>query len=192
MGLSDIKKELKKLDKNILIDLAIDLYKKNKAVKEYFDFYVNPNERALFNKYRDKVFEAFYPKRGCNLKMKDGKQAISDFRKLDPAADLLAELMLFYVETGVKFTNDFGDINDGFYSSLARTYVAALTLMKKEQLLGNFADRAGKVVSDASGIGWGFHDYLADVYSDFYADYPDITDEPTKQKGKGKIIKLRL
>lgn len=89
--------------------------------------------------------------------------------------------MLFYVETGVKFTKDFGDINEGFYSSIENTFVAALTLMKKEDLLGKFAERAGKVISDTSGIGWGFHDYLCDVHSDFYADYSDDTDEESEQ-----------
>ena len=190
MGFSDIKKELKKLDKDKLIDLVADLYKKNKSVKEFFDFYANPDERELFNKYRDKVFEAFYPKRGFSLKLKEGKQAISDFKKLGPSSELLADLMLFYVETGVKFTNDFGDIDEGFYSSIEKTYVAALTLMKKENLLDKFADRAGNVVNDSSGIGWGFHDFLCDAHSDFYADYSDDTDEQTEQKEKGRIIKL--
>ena len=190
MGLTDIKKELKKLDKDQLIDLVSDLYKKNKSVKEFFDFYVDPNERELFEKYRDKVFEAFYPKRGYNYKLKDGKQAISDFKKLSPSADLIADLMLFYVETGVKFTKDFGDIDEGFYSRMETTYVADLTLMKKEKLLYKFADRAGKVVSDTSDIGWGFHDYLCDVHSDFYPDYTDDIDEPTEQPEKGGIIKL--
>ncbi len=168
MGLTDIKKELKKLDKEKLIDLVADLYKKNKSVKEYFDFYVNPDEKELFSKYRDKVFEAFYPKRGYDYKLKDGKQAISDFKKLGPSPDLIADLLLFYVETGVKFTNDFGDIDETFYSSMETTYVAALKLMKKESLLDKFADRAGKVVRDTSGTGWGFHDYLSQVYYDFY------------------------
>jgi len=170
MGLTDIKKELKKLDKDKLIYLVADLYKKNKSVQEFLDFYVNPNERELFEKYRDKVFVAFYPKRGYKLKLKDGKKAISDFKKLGPSTDLLADLMLFYVAAGVQFTNDFGDIDEGFYSSMATTYVAALTLMRKENLLDKYADRASKVVSDTSGIGWGFHDYLCDVHSDFYAD----------------------
>lgn len=177
MSLTDIKKELKKLDKDKLIDLVADLYKKNKSVKEFFDFYVNPNERELFNKYRDKIFEAFYPRRGNNYKLKDGKQAISDFKKFGPSDNLLADLMLFYVETGVKFTNDFGDIDEGFYSSMETTYLAALTLMSKENLLDKFADRAGKVLSDTSDIGWGFHDYLGDVHSNFYASHSDNNDE---------------
>ena len=187
MGLADLKKELKKFDKVKLIELVADLYKKNKSVKEFFDFYVNPNERELFNKYCDKVFEAFYPKHGFNYKLKDGKQAISDFKKLGGSADLLVDLMLFYVETGVKFTNDFGDINESFYSSLERTYVQALTVMKKENLLDKFADRASKIIKNTDGIGWGFHDYLADVYFDFYSDFIDDTDE---EEEKGKIIKL--
>lgn len=170
MGLIEIKKELKKLDKDKLIDLVAELYKKNKSVKEFFDFYMNPNERELFNKYRDKVFEAFYPKRGYTYKLKEGKQAISDFKKLNPSPDLLADLMLFYVETGVMFTNEFGDIDEAFYSSLETTYATALNYMKKEHLLDLFAERARKIVSDTSGIGWGLHGYLSDVYDGFYTD----------------------
>jgi hypothetical protein len=171
MGLTDIKKELKKFDKDKLIDLVADLYKKNKSVKEYFDFYINPDERELFDKCRDKIFEAFYPKRGHNLKLKDGTKAISEFKKLGTSADLVADLMLFYVETGIKFTNDFGDIYESFYSSLESTYAAALKLIEKENLLEQFAERAGKAVSDSDCIGWGFHDYLCDVHSEYYSDY---------------------
>ena len=168
MGLTDIKKELKKLDKDKLIDLIADLYKNNKSVKEFFDFYVNPNERELFEKYRDKIFEALYPIRGNNYKLKDGKQAISDFKKMGTSADLLADLMLFYVETGVKFTNDYGDINEPFYKSLASTFFDSLTLMDKENLLAKFEDRVDKVVDNTGGIGWGFHDYLVEVWVSFY------------------------
>lgn len=136
MGLTDLKKELKKLDKDKLIDLVADLYKKNKFVKEFFDFYVNPDEKELFNKYRDKVFEAFYPKRGDNYKLKDGKQAISDFKKLGTSADSLADLMLFYVETGVIFTNDFGDIDEPFYNYPVESERAGGTTIRWQGAIG--------------------------------------------------------
>jgi hypothetical protein len=192
MGLTDVKKELRKLDKEKLIDLLVDLYKKNKTVKEFFDFYVNPNEREIFEKYRDKIFEAFYPKRGYNYKLKDGKQVISDFKKLGTSTDLLADLMLFYVETGVKFTNDYGDINEPFYKSLATTFVDSLTLMNKENLLDKFEERVEKIVDDTNGIGWGFHDFLVQVWIDFYPteDEEYLEDEHNETKEKGKIIKL--
>lgn len=192
MGLTDIKKELKKLDKDKLIELVADLYKKNKSVKEFFDFYVNPNERELFEKYRDKVFEAFYPKRGYIYKLKEGKQAISDFKKLGTSTELLADLMLFYVETGIKYTNDYGDINEAFYKSLATTFVDSLTLMNKENLLDRFEDRVEKVIDDTNGIGWGFHDYLVQIWINFYPseDDEDFKEENNEREENGKIIIL--
>ncbi len=168
MGLADIKKELNRFDKAKLIALIAELYKKNKSVKEYFDFFVNPDEMALFEKYKTKVSEAFYPKRGYELKLKDGKQAIADFKKIEPAAKLLADLMLFYVECGVKFTNEFGDIDEAFYSSIEKMYLKALMLIQKEEILDKFKERVLKIVNDTSDIGWGFHDYLAGVYYDYY------------------------
>jgi len=168
MGLTDIKKELRKLDKEKLVDLVADLYKKNKSVKELLDFYVNPNEKELFLKYKEKVYEAFYPKRGDAFKLSDGKKAISDFKKLEASKELLSELMLFYAETGVEFTNEFGDIDEPFYNSIASVYSSALSLMNKEGILDKFADRAKQIVDDTSGIGWGFHDELGDIYSEFY------------------------
>jgi hypothetical protein len=168
MGLADLKKELRKLDKEKLVDLVADLYKKNKSVKELLDFYVNPKEKELFLKYKDKVYEAFYPRRGDRFKLSDGKKAISDFKKLEASKELLSELMLFYAETGVEFTNEFGDIDEPFYNSIASVYSSALTLMNKEGILDKFADRAKQIVDDTSGIGWGFHDELGDIYCEFY------------------------
>ncbi len=182
MGLRDIKKELRKLEQDKLIDLVADLYKKNKSVKDFFDFYINPDERELFMKYQDKVFEAFYPRRGFNYKLKDGKQAISDFKKYSSSSELLAELMLFYVETGVKFTNDFGDINAPFYKSLATCFVDSLRLMSKENLLDKFEDRVEKLVDDTDGIGWSFHDYIVQVWIDFY---PSEYDEDFEDSNSG-------
>lgn len=170
MGLSDVKKELRKLDKDKLINLISDLYTKNKSVKEFLDFYATPNENELFNKYRNKVYEAFYPKRGFNYNLKDGKQAITDFKKLGTSSQWIADIMLFYVETGVQFTNDFGDINEPFYSSMESTYLAALKFMKSEALLDTFYDRASKIIDNTINIGWGFHDCLIDIYYQFYDD----------------------
>jgi hypothetical protein len=168
MGITDLKKELKKLDKENLIDIIADLYKKNKSVKEFLDFFVNPNEQELFLKYKEKVYEAFYPKRGDRFKISEGKKAISDFKKLEASNELVSELMLFYAETGVEFTNDYGDINESFYNSVVSVYSNALKLMKKENILDKFADRAKKILDDTSGIGWGFHDELGNEYYSFY------------------------
>jgi hypothetical protein len=192
MVLTDLKKELEKLDKNKLIDLIADLYKKNKSAKAFLDFYVNPDEREVLEKYRDKVFEVFYPRRGNQVKLKEGEKAISDFKKLGTSATSLADLMLFYVETGVKMTSDSGSNDEAFYASMELTYDAALKLMKKKNLLEGFAARSAKVVSDTGEIDWGLHDYFTDTHADFFADFlGEVIDEETA-KEKGKVIQLPL
>ncbi|MEJ7626159.1 MAG: DUF6155 family protein [Ferruginibacter sp.] len=185
MSISEIKKELNKFDKKKLVEVIVDLYKKNKSVKDYFDFFVNPNETELLIKYKAKVFEAFYPKRGSDLKLKDGKQAIADFKKHQPSAELVADLMLFYVECGVRFTNDFGDINEQFYSSLEKVYLQSLTLMRNEGLLDKFKMRSSQIVDATKGIGWFFHDYLIGAYFDFYSNEEEEIIEEHKSNRNG-------
>ena len=129
---------------------------------------MQPNERERFERYRAKVVEAFFPKRGYQLRLRESKKALSDFQKLEPAAELVADLLLVYVETGVRFTNEYGDIDEAFYTSLENAYAKALALMRQEKLLAQFAARTAQIVRDTSGIGWGFHDYLAEVRAEFY------------------------
>ncbi len=47
MGLREIKSEINKLNKEELIKHISELYKKYQPVKEYFDFYLNPDEKKL-------------------------------------------------------------------------------------------------------------------------------------------------
>jgi hypothetical protein len=165
-----IKTELAKLDKNALVELIADLYKKNKAVQEYLNFYFKPDEAGLIEKYRTKVYESFYPKRGFGYNLKQGKQYISEFKKLGSSSVLIADLMLFYVETGVQFTNDYGDMDETFYNSLESTFNNALKTMQKEGVLQNFKIRALGVTHNTQTIGWGFHDAVSFAYHQFYED----------------------
>ena len=168
MALTNIKKELQKLEKSKLIDLVADLYKKNKSVKEFFDFYVNPKENDLLIKYQDKIFLAFYPKNGYECKLKEARKAISDFKNLGVLQEYLAEIMLFYVETGVKYTNDYGDINESFYESIEKMFVKTLTTMRNGELLEQFEMRSSLVARNSEDIGWGFHDSISDIFYEFY------------------------
>ena len=170
MSKGDLKKELADFDKKKLIGLISELYDKNKSVKEYLDYYLNPDEKAILKVYREKVREAFYPKRGFGFKLAAGKKVISDFRKLKPAIDSLIDLMLYYVECGVEFTNDYGDIDENYYLSLERAYRDSLDLIDKHLLHDTFKDRALKVVHDTVNTGWGFYDTLADFYYETYAE----------------------
>lgn len=163
-----IRNELAKLDKKALVEILCDLYKKHKPVQEYLEFYTKSDEGGLSEKYRARVYEAFYPKRGFGYNLKQGKQSISDLKKLGPSAELLADIMLFYVETGVEFTNDYGDMNETFYNSMESTFASTLKLIYNERLTDLFKPRALKILKDTQDMGWRFHDNLCDIFYQFY------------------------
>jgi hypothetical protein len=76
--------------------------------------------------------------------------------------------MLHYVECGVEFTNDFGDISEGFYSSLESVYYDALVLIDKNDIHEKYKIQAYEILNETENIGWGFHDFLCQSYSEFY------------------------
>ena len=168
MGILDLKNTLKGLNQKDLMDLIIDLYQGNKYVKEQLDYRFTPNEDELIKVYKKKVLEAFYPKHGDQFHLKIGKQAITDFRKFQPRPDSLIDLMMYYVECGVRLTREYGDINDNFYSSLASVYSDVMKLISKGDFYNKFKDRAFGIVDNTKDIGWGFHDFVSDVYGETY------------------------
>lgn len=173
MGLGAVKKELKKLNKDELISLIADLYNKHKSIKEFLDFYVTPDETELLKKYKDKILNAMFPRRGYNFKPKEARQAIHDFKKLEPSQDVLADLMLYYVETGVEFMNIYGDINGAFYNSMATELEGALNLLRDQDALNKFAERVGALVDKTKELEWGFHEFVLQTWFDFYPDDDD-------------------
>ena len=76
--------------------------------------------------------------------------------------------MLFYVEMGVAFTNQYGDINEPFYASMEVVYDDALKFILLHGLREQYNKRCRKIVSDTNSIGWGFHDGLSDMYHDVF------------------------
>ena len=60
MSKAALKKELQKLTKEHLIEHILDLYDKNKSVKEFYDFHLHPlNERDLAEKYKKVIRKEF-------------------------------------------------------------------------------------------------------------------------------------
>jgi len=165
-----LKKELEKLTKEQLIEQILDLYSKNKSVKEFYEFYLNPtNEKELLEKYKQIIYNEFFPKRG-NPKTRFSvcKKAISDFKALTPSPELIADLMLSLAENACEFTHDFGDMWEGYYISTENNFDAALKFISKHNLLDKFMKRAEKCVKWSSVCGWGFCDAIPDIFYEYY------------------------
>jgi len=71
------------------------------------------------------------------------------------------------VEMAVEFTNTYGDIDEGFYHSVASMFysvVNAINEQKDSKIYEDLQDRLSAVVDDSDGIGWGFHEEICDIY----------------------------
>ena len=81
-------------------------------------------------------------------------------------------MMLYYVEQGVACTNEYGDIHEAFYNSLEGVFEDAIGLINKTgnpEMIEAFRPRIKRIVANTSGIGWGFHDFISDVYHNQYS-----------------------
>jgi len=171
MKINDLKKILKELTKEELIKSIVDLYKKNEFVKDYYSSkYADDSNLSVLIKHKDVIDNEFFPARGDGRgRLAVAKKAITEFKKISNDKNSIAELMIFYVETGVKYTECYGDIDEPFYLSMESMYERAMKYIVSN-LIGEFNDRCLKIVNDTTDMGWGFHDQLCEIYYGYIGD----------------------
>ena len=113
MSKATIKKMLKAMPKEEIIGMVLEMYDARKEAKEYLEFFANPDEDGKLEEYKKIIIEEFYPAKITKepqTRFSVCRKAVSDYKKLKPSADKLADLMLCYVENACQFTYDYGDI----------------------------------------------------------------------------------
>lgn len=166
-----LKKHLQTLSKEQLIETVLELYDNVKPAKEYFEFFLNPNEKEMLKKYKaiiQKEFALEWKYSEPKLRFSEAKKAIAEFRGLKPSPDMLADLMLTLPEAACEFTYTYGDMMEQFYNSAYNNFKAALEYMHKNNLLDNFKLRCGDCVKWASPCGYGFAGDIKEIYWQYY------------------------
>jgi hypothetical protein len=156
------------LSKPDLLALVKDLYDLTPANRAFINARCQSegDDGETLEAYRNKIVKQFYPKRGeGKLKMGEARKAIRDYRKATGDIPGTAELLMTYVENGVRFTCEYGDIDERFYNSVESALNELSTLLRKKarKLYPQFCERLANMEKLTDGIGWGFHDAVADV-----------------------------
>lgn len=113
------------MPKEEIIGMVLEMYDARKEAKEYLEFYANPDEDGKLEEYKKIITEEFYPSRGRlepKTRFSVCRKAVSDYKKLKPSVDKLADLMLCYVENACQFTYDYGDIWEQYYTSVENNF----------------------------------------------------------------------
>jgi hypothetical protein len=170
---SSVRKALANHDRNALVALIGELYVLNAQNRDFLDARFAGDDSAL-RRYKKLIEKALYPDvmSSAPVSFRDARKAIADYRKALGAPSGLAELLVYAVECGNQFTCDYGDIDGPFYDSLERMFEAAVKTVSdlEAEIAAPFIIRLATVVRKAQGIGWGYYDSIADIFSLAFPD----------------------
>ena len=167
---SDVKGKLTEFDRAGLMQLVADLYALHKDNQAFIHarFGLGPN---LLNDYKKRIRVALAPdldrKRHAEVSVATAKKVLSEYKKAvgDPLAIL--ELRVFWCETAVGFSMEYGFADEGYFDALALQYRDACWSLGalKEPQLTEYIERL-QAVRDEAQMGYGVHDYMNDVLGD--------------------------
>lgn len=171
MSKTELKKHLLSLSKEQVIEQVLGLYDTCKPAKEYFEYFLNPDEQGKFEKYKDIIVNEFFTNTLIGigkLRFSVAKKAIADFRSLSPSPELLGDLMVTLPEMACKFTNEYGDMSEQYYTSAATNFELALKFLQKHGLLEQFKLRCHDCVKHSEPCGYGFADEISELFYQYY------------------------
>jgi len=171
MSKTELKKHLQSLTKDQVIEQVLELYGNCKPAKEYFEYFLHPDEKEKFKKYKAIIINEFYTNTLIGigkLRFSVAKKAIADFRALKPAPELLADLLVTLPETACQFTNECGDMTEQYYNSAVNNFETALKFLQHNNLLSDFKLRCKDCVKYAEPCGYGFADEISQLFYEYY------------------------
>ena len=171
MSKTELKKHLQSLTKEQVIEQVLELYGNCKPAKEYFEYFLKPDEQGQFEKYKAIIINEFYPKENRfnpSLRFSVAKKAIADFRLLKPSPLLLADLLVTLHETACQFTNEYGDMSEQYYDSTVTNFETALKFLQQNNLLADFKLRCEDCMKYAEPCGYGFPDEIDQLFDEYY------------------------
>jgi hypothetical protein len=171
MKVRTIQNYLKTCSKEELIQMFLDLAKRNPAVERFLLSKFDPTvPDPGFEDYEAEVRSEFFPTRGLG----NGNPSIA-FRMLQrveaeaTSSKQVIDFIYFCVEIGVEFTTTYGDIDEEFYTAFEDLFERAAKLASADGLIDEYASRARRIVKSTFEMGWGFYDELERIFTEYFS-----------------------
>ena len=105
------------------------------------------------------------------IEIRLAENAIADYTMASKDEEGTIELMLYFLEVGTDVTCTFGDLWEAFYSSMMSMGDRIAEKLEKREdtmLTEQLQPRFERLVSLAGRFGWGYGDYLNELYDRLY------------------------
>lgn len=165
-----IKTLIKDLEPDELREVILELSKLTPKNKQFLRLYLQSSDsvdiESIVNEAKKKIHDYFYGRSMFpKTDLSNARKTVNEYSKvLKEYPNQVAELKLYYVETGTDLTNDFGDMNEGFYSSLESMFGSFCKHIKKHpNYFKQFENRIHELQSACKNIGWGYDDVIDEL-----------------------------
>ncbi len=109
MSKASLKKILKEMDRDQLVELVLEAYDSRKEIKDYFEFWQNPDENEELQKTVQLLFREFFLSNGKNRKRfsrSNINKIVKDFNNICFGEEVRARLLMKLAEFAVVWTNN--------------------------------------------------------------------------------------
>ncbi len=156
MSKRELKKYLHQLPKDQLEEQVLDLYAKFKNVKTYYDFVFNPDEQKLIEEAKFKITKEYFPqsRRRPKARRSVAQKFIKHFKTLGVDPQLIAEIMVYNLETAQAFSGIKMPRQEAFYISMLRSFREAREFTNSFRLIAEFDNRLRKISENAWEQNW--------------------------------------
>lgn len=169
MSKTTLKKQIKELTKEQLIEVMLELYDARKEAREYLEYYVNPDENKMFEKYHALIRKEFFPQKGrAKGRTSVCKKAVKDFISLHPSPKLIAELKYSLVEIIMEYAVSARFwLRESQENTLLAFFKDSLEYMFSNDLLDYFDRRIYKMLEKSNTTRCPFREELSRIKSEF-------------------------
>ena len=156
MSKRDLKKYVASLSKEQLADQLVELYDKFKDVKVYYDFVFNPNEQKLIGEAKQKIANEYFPIKTKRPKLRRSvpQKYIKHFLNLGVDAFALTDLMLFAIETAMRYSAKREMKYASFYKSILNAFEQAVQFAIANGIVADYRDRILAIAEEAGKQRW--------------------------------------
>ncbi len=150
-----LKKYLSESPKEALEAQVIDLYERFPQVKEFYDFAFNPKEDKLLQEAKFKISNEYFPVRRKRPRARRSvaQKYLRQFRTLGMAPYLVADLMLYNIETAQLFARE-KKVPEAFYKSMLNSFTEATGFISQQGLIPEFKARIVTVYAEIRERQW--------------------------------------
>jgi|GEM_PF-2858221 len=156
MSKKALKKYLNELSKEQLEEQILELYDRLKEVKQFYDFVFNPNEQKRIEDCKQKIYREYFPPPGRKAKKRRSvaHKCIREFVKLGMEPLLIADLMLFNLETALLYSKETKYQNEAFCMSIQKSFIDSKNHLQEHALLISFIPRLEKIIAEVWTQNW--------------------------------------